>query len=117
MRERAQGITSDPNYQAGAQMGEMGAERALNMFEGRLERYGAMGSMVERVAGIVISLAVVTLVLNQLFTLSIIQNTSGPFSGLIDSVENIGSAALTLLVLGALAAAAGVVLRMFRGGF
>lgn len=46
------------------------------------------------------TVALVVIVLNQLFTLEIINNTSGPFAGLITTVENLGTAALTLVVLG-----------------
>jgi hypothetical protein len=46
------------------------------------------------------TVALVVIVLNQLFTLSIINNSSGPFSGLISTVENLGTAALTLVVIG-----------------
>lgn len=46
------------------------------------------------------TIALVVVVLNQLFTLDVISNTTGPFSGLITTVENLGTAALTLVVLG-----------------
>lgn len=75
------------------------------------------GGMVERIAGGVMAVAVVAVVLTELFSLSIISNATGPFAGLIDQVENVGTAALTLVVLGFLAAAGGAVLSMFRGGF
>jgi hypothetical protein len=75
------------------------------------------GGMTERIAGGVMAIAIVAIVLNELFTLDLVSNTSGPFSGLINSVENVGTAALTLVVLGFLAAAGGAVLTMFRGGF
>ena len=79
-------------------------------------RFAAGGGMVERIAGGVVSVAVVAVVLNQMFTLEIL-NQSGPFSSLIDQTESIGTAALSLVILGFLAAAAGAVLSMFRGGF
>lgn len=96
------GIADRPAFRAGFERGE-------RFFQG--------SGMVERIAGGVMTIAVVAIVLNELFTLSIVSNQSGPFSGLIDQVENVGTAALTLVVLGFLAAAATVVLRMFRGGF
>jgi hypothetical protein len=74
-------------------------------------------SAVEMIGGGVITVAVVAIVLNQLFTLGIVNNTTGPFSGLIDSTENIGSSALVLVVVGFLAAGAAVTLQMFRGRF
>lgn len=84
---------------------------------GRLATWFQRGGMTERIAGGVMAIAIVAIVLNELFSLSLVSNTSGPFSGLIDSVENVGTAALTLVVLGFLAAAGGAVLTMFRGGF
>lgn len=83
----------------------------------RLSSWWQRGGMTERIAGGVMAIAIVAIVLNELFTLDLVSNTSGPFSGLISSVENVGTAALTLVVLGFLAAAGGAVLTMFRGGF
>lgn len=81
------------------------------------EVFGQRGGMVERIAGGVMSVAVVAIVLNELFTLDIVNSSTGPFSSLLTQVENIGTAALGLVVLGFLAAAAGLVLTQFRGGF
>lgn len=75
------------------------------------------GGMVERIAGGVMAVAVVAIVLNQLFSLSIVNQTSGPFSGLLDTVESVGTGAITLVVLGFLAAAGGAAISMFRGGY
>jgi hypothetical protein len=75
------------------------------------------GGMVERIAGGVMAVAIVAIVLNELFTLQIVNNTSGPFSGLMDTVESVGTGAITLVVLGFLAAAGGMAISMFRSGF
>jgi hypothetical protein len=75
------------------------------------------GGMTERIAGGIIAVTVVAIVLNQLFTLQIVNTTSGPFSGLLTTVESVGTGALTLVVLGFLAAAGGAAIAMFRGGF
>jgi len=99
-------VTDHHAYKLGAKKGEQ-----------FVHSFRQSGSMTERIAGGVMAIAVVAVVLNQLFTLDIVNNTSGPFAGLIDSVTNVGGAALTLVVLGFLAAAAGAVLTMFRGGF
>jgi len=93
-----------------------GYQNGQALFEGA-RRWFQSGGMVERIAGGVMAVAVVAVVLTELFSLSIIANASGPFAGLIDQVENVGTAALTLVVLGFLAAAGGAVLSMFRGGF
>jgi len=92
------------------QAGHAAGERSVASFR-------QSSGMVERVAGGIMTIAVVAIVLNQLFTLEIVNSTSGPFSDLITQVQNVGTAALTLIVLGFLAAAAGAVLTMFRGGF
>jgi len=99
-------ITSAPAYQ-----------RGQNWFSAASAKFNQQGGMTERIAGGVMAIAIVAIVLNELFSLSLVNNTTGPFSGLIDSVENVGTAALTLVVLGFLAAAGGAVLTMFRGGF
>jgi len=54
------------------------------------------------------TIALVVIVLNQLFTLSIIANSTGPFSDVISTVENIGGAALTLTTLAFLVLAGAV---------
>jgi hypothetical protein len=105
MRSTAQTVTESDDFQQGKAA-----------FSGMMARMRQM-SAVDMIAGGIITLVVVAIVLNQLLTLEIVNNTTGPFSGLIDSVENIGSASLTLIVVGFLAAAAGVVLSMFRGRF
>jgi len=104
-----QTLTDSAHFQTGAQLGEQSVERAATWYQ--------QGGMTERIAGGVMAIAIVAIVLNELFTLQLVNNTTGPFSGLIDSVENVGTAALTLVVLGFLAAAGGAVLTMFRGGF
>lgn len=92
-------------------------EAAFDTGSSRIASWWQQGGMTERIAGGVMAIAIVAIVLNELFTLSLVNNTTGPFSGLINSVENVGTAALTLVVLGFLAAAGGAVLTMFRGGF
>lgn len=89
-------------------------QMGFNKGQDSIDRMNAGAGMAERIAGGVMTIAVVALVLNEMFSLSVF-NTTGPFSGLIDSVENIGGAALTLVVLGFLAAAGAAALSMFRG--
>jgi hypothetical protein len=50
------------------------------------------------------------------FSINSISNSSGPFSGVIDSLESTGVAALSLLVIGLLVAAANRVMGFFGGG-
>jgi len=57
-------------------------------------------------------------VLDEVFSINSISNSSGPFSGVIDSLESTGGAALGLLVVGLLIVAANAVMNFFgRGGF
>lgn len=83
----------------------------------KFDEFRQRGGMTERIAGGVMAIAIVAIVLNELFTLQIVNNTTGPFSGLMDTVESVGTGALTLVVLGFLAAAGGAAISMFRGGF
>lgn len=93
------------------------SNRAFQKGFSKGESFFQNGGMTERVAGGIMTIAVVAIVLNELFSLQIVNNSSGPFADLITQVQNVGTAALTLIVLGFLAAAAGAVLSMFRGGF
>lgn len=71
---------------------------------------------VRVIGGAMIGLAVLVVVLDQVFTINSISSSSGPFSGVIDSLEGTGVAALSLLVIGLLVAAANRVMGFFGGG-
>lgn len=74
--------------------------------------------VVRVIGGAMIGLAVLVVVLNQVFTLDSISNGSGPFQSVITSLENTGGAALGLLVIGLLVVAANRIMGFFgRGGF
>ncbi|RLM53184.1 hypothetical protein DVK02_14945 [Halobellus sp. Atlit-31R] len=75
------------------------------------------GGMIERIAGGIMTVVLVAIVLNEMLTLTIVNQSTGPMSDLIDQATQVGTAALTLAVLGFLAAAATLVLNFFRGGF
>jgi len=80
-------------------------------------RADLMGT-VRVIGGAMIGLAVLVVVLNQVFTLDSISNGSGPVQGVIDSLESTGGAALGLLVIGLLVVAANRIMGFFgRGGF
>lgn len=112
MRTDAQSVTNHESYKAGEQL----FEAARGTARARMDQMG--GSTVEMIGGGIITVVVVAIVLNQLFTLNIVNSTStGPFSNVLQSTENIGGAALTLVVVGFLAAGAAVTLSMFRGRF
>jgi len=73
---------------------------------------------VRLIAGAMIGISVLVIVLNEVFSLSQVSNSTGPFSGVIDSLQSTGGAALGLLVVGLLVVAANAVMSFFgRGGF
>jgi hypothetical protein len=55
-------------------------------------------------------------VLNEVFGLSSISNSTGPFADVITSLETTGGAALGLLVIGLLVVGANRVMGFFGGG-
>ena len=71
---------------------------------------------VRLIGGALIGIAVLVVVLAEVFSLSQIQNASGPFSGIIDSLETTGVAAISLLVIGLLVLAANRVMGFFGSG-
>ena len=71
---------------------------------------------VRVIGGAMIGIAVLVVVLDEIFTINSISNSTGPFSGVIDSLEGTGVAALSLLVIGLLVAAANRVMGFFGGG-
>jgi len=71
---------------------------------------------VRIVGGAMIGIAVLTVVLDEVFSINSISNSSGPFSGVTDSLQSTGVAALSLLVIGLLVAAANRVMGFFGGG-
>jgi hypothetical protein len=74
--------------------------------------------VVRVIGGAMIGLAVLVVVLNQVFTLESISSGSGPFQSVITSLESTGGAALGLLVIGLLVVAANRIMGFFgRGGF
>lgn len=62
----------------------------------------AQSTAVKTIGRALVAVALVVVILNQVFTIDIINNSTGPFSGLITTVENIGGAAITLTVVGLL---------------
>jgi len=74
-------------------------------------------AQVRLIAGAMIGISVLVIVLNEVFSLNSVNNSSGPFSGVIDSLKSTGGAALGLLVVGLLVVAANSIMGMFgRGG-
>lgn len=72
---------------------------------------------VQMIGGAIVGIAVIGIVLNELFSSAAVNQSSGPFSGIFDSLTSTGVAAVTLLVVGLLVAAASRILDFFGGGF
>jgi hypothetical protein len=72
---------------------------------------------IQAVGGAVIAIAIVTIVVNAVLTTSAVDNSTGPFSDVINSLETTGVSAMVLLVIGLLVAAATRLMGMFQGGF
>lgn len=72
--------------------------------------------VVRVIGGAMIGIAVLVVVLTEIFQLEVIDETTGPFSSVIDSLESTGAAALGLLVIGLLVLAANRVMGFFGGG-
>jgi len=71
---------------------------------------------VRTMGGALVGISVLVVVLNEVFALDAISNSSGEFSGVITQLTNIGGAALGLLVIGILVLAANRVMGFFGGG-
>jgi len=71
---------------------------------------------VRVIGGAMIGIAVLVVVLNEVFALNSVSNSSGPFSDVITQLQNIGGAALGLIVIGLLVAGANRVMGFFGGG-
>lgn len=72
--------------------------------------------VVRTMGGALIGISVLVVVLNEVFALDAIANSSGSFSDVITQLENIGGASLGLLVIGILVLAANRVMGFFGTG-
>lgn len=73
-------------------------------------------SEIRLIGGGLIMVLIVALVLTEVY--DAVEVAEGPFSGVVDSLETTGAAALTLLVVGFLVIAAVAIMRFFnRGGW
>ncbi|GEM_PF-1783674 len=73
---------------------------------------------VRLLGGAMIGIAILVVVLTEVFSLEAMEIDEGPFSGVMDSLESTGGAALGLLVIGLLVLAANRVMGFFgSGGF
>jgi len=72
---------------------------------------------VRMIGGAVVGIAVIVLVVNEVLTIGAVSNSTGPFAGVIDSLETTGVAAMTLLVVGLVVVAAQQIMSYMGGGF
>jgi len=75
-----------------------------------------MMETVRVLGGSMIGIAILVVVLNEVFSLNQISNSSGPFASVIESLQTTGGAALGLLVIGLLVLGANRVMGFFGGG-
>jgi len=94
---------------------EAGAEAVEWLDEKAPAQLDMMGT-VRVLGGSMIGIAILVVVLNEVFSLNQIANSTGAFSGVIDSLKSTGGAALGLLVIGLLVLGANRVMGFFGGG-
>jgi len=141
----AESLRSNDAFQAGQSLGHAGIDRAVDKVtdddpdeqydfqvvdetghvvkETTTDEWEAEGlahadimGVVRVIGGAMIGIAVLVVVLNEIFSIQSIANSTGPFGGVVDSLESTGVAALSLLVVGLLVAAANRVMGFFGGG-
>lgn len=96
----------------------VGADRAEDMARDAGVSNAYIMRTVRMMGGAMIGLAILVVVLTEVFTLEAMNISSGPFAGVIGSLETTGAAALGLLVIGLLVLAANRVMGFFgSGGF
>jgi hypothetical protein len=76
----------------------------------------AIMAQIRMIGGAVILIAIVVLVVNEVLTVNAINNSSGPFTSVIDSLNTTGVAAMSLLVVGLVVAAARAIMGFMGGG-
>lgn len=72
---------------------------------------------VQLVGSAVVAIAIIVIVVNEVLTTDVVENTTGPFDPIIDRIGSTGVAAMSLLVVGLLVAAASQLMNFMRGGF
>jgi len=100
-----------------APSGIVGQASLLKNEENAEMAHASIMQQVRLIAGAMIGISVLVIVLNEVFSLDSISNSSGPFSSIVDSLQSTGAAALGLLVIGLLVVAANAIMGFFgRGG-
>lgn len=105
-------------------MAATGHSPALSAGKGTIDKLSARTGLAEArimntvrmLGGAMIGIAVLVIVLNEVFSLDSIANSTGPFDSVISSLQSTGGAALGLIVIGLLVLAANRVMGFFGGG-
>lgn len=100
-----------------APSGVVGQAEALERAENSQQSAAHMMRTVRVVGSALIGIAVLVVVLNEVFSLEAIAGTEGEFSDVTDQLTSIGGAALGLMVIGILVLAANRVMGFFGSGF
>lgn len=108
--------TDEPEFQVLDETGHVVKETTASEYTDSELAEAAIMGVVRVIGGAMIGIAVLVVVLNEIFSIESISNTTGPFGGVVDSLESTGVAALSLLVVGLLVAAANRVMGFFGGG-
>jgi len=135
-------ITNHESFQAGQRLGDVAIDKGVDSVtrDLRTEKFQVVdeqGTVIEKttaeqfaeeglsqasimqtvrlLGGALIGISVLVVVLNEVFSLDTIANGSGPFSGITDSLQSTGVAAMSLLVVGLLVVAANRVMGFFGG--
>ena len=135
-------ITNHESFEAGHRLGDAAIDKAVDSVtrDLRTEKFQVVdeqGNIIEKttaeqfaeeglstasimqtvrlLGGALIGISVLVVVLNEVFSLDTIANGSGPFSGITDSLQSTGVAAMSLLVVGLLVVAANRVMGFFGG--
>jgi hypothetical protein len=106
----------EPDFQVVDETGHVVETTTVDEFEEEGLAQAEVMQTVRVIGGGMIGLAVLVVVLNEIFSINSISSSSGPFSGIIDSLESTGVAALSLLVIGFLVLAANRIMGFFGGG-
>jgi len=111
--------SDEPDFQVVDEQGHVVQTTTTDEFEEQGLAQAEIMRTVRVIGGAMIGIAVLVVVLNEVFSINSISNSTGPFSGITDSLTTTGVAAMSLLVVGLLVAAANRIMGFFggNGGF
>ena len=109
-------LAPDTEFQVVDEEGHVVKTTTADEFETEGLATASIMDVVRLIGGSMIGIAVLVVVLNEIFQLDSIANASGPFSGITDSLTGVGASAISLLVVGLLVVAANRIMGFFGGG-